>query len=70
MLLQGLSKAEAESRFWIMDANGLITRARHHLTGIVEPFAKPAGGTDQEGEQLLSVVKRVKVLLCCKPSAF
>ncbi|KAG2435604.1 hypothetical protein HYH02_011895 [Chlamydomonas schloesseri] len=55
---QGLSPKQAADRFHVIDAHGLITSAR---TGIAD-FARPFARTDptHEGEDLLSVVKRVK----------
>ena len=51
---------DAAKRFWILDKNGLITRKRpaEELTDVVRPFAAVAED-DVEGEDLLSVVKRV-----------
>ncbi len=58
--LQGLTEAQARERFWILDADGLITKSRQGLTAVVEPFAR-LGETDGEG--LLDVVKRVGSIL-------
>jgi len=55
----GATAAEAASRFWVLDARGLVTRARGDLSPTVAPFARPAGGDDSEGEPLASVVARV-----------
>ena len=69
--LQGLDFDDAAKRFWILDKNGLITRKRPNedLTDVVRPFAA-VGEDDIEGEDLLSVVKRVRCLdldeyICC-----
>ena len=61
--LQGLDFDDAAKRFWILDKNGLITRKRpdEELTDVVRPFAA-VGEDDVEGEDLLSVVKRVRCL--------
>lgn len=47
----------------MLDAGGLITKARGKLTPVVEPFAKPASGDERDGESLLEVVKRVLFVL-------
>lgn len=54
--MQGLTEQEARSRFWILDAEGLITKSRQGLTPVVEPFAR-LGETD--GEALEDVINRV-----------
>jgi len=57
----GAAPAAAAARFWVLDAHGLVTRARGtFLDPAVAPFARPAGGGDVEGENLLDVVSRVK----------
>lgn len=58
---QGLDFEDAAKRFWILDKNGLITRKRpdEELSEVVRPFAAIAED-DIEGEDLLSVVKRVR----------
>lgn len=57
---QGLEFEEAAKRFWILDANGLITKHRpaEQLSDVQRPFAA-IGEDDKEGESLLDVVKRV-----------
>ena len=57
---QGLDFDDAAKQFWILDKNGLITRKRpdDQLTDVTRPFAA-IGEDDVEGEDLLSVVKRV-----------
>lgn len=57
---KGLDFEDAAKRFWILDKNGLITRKRpdDELSDVVRPFAA-IGEDDIEGEDLLSVVKRV-----------
>lgn len=55
----GATAAEAAANFYILDARGLVTRARGDLSPTVAPFARPAGGQDEEGESLASVVARV-----------
>ena len=64
---QGLDFEDAAKRFWILDKNGLITRKRpdEELTDVVRPFAAIAED-DVEGEDLLSVVKRVRGHSCSK----
>ena len=66
---QGLDFEDAAKRFWILDKNGLITRKRpdEELTEVVRPFAAVAED-DIEGEDLLSVVKRVCGRDCCQPA--
>lgn len=61
MVKHGLDFEDAAKRFWILDKNGLITRKRpdDELSDVVRPFAA-IGEDDIEGEDLLSVVKRVK----------
>ena len=60
---QGLSREEALGQFWVLDANGLLTKKRAYLSPTQECFARPAqdseGPHDNEGESLLSVIKRV-----------
>ena len=61
---QGLSEQEARSRFYILDADGLITKARDGLTPVVEPFARLGEG---DGESLESVVCRVSLIMKILP---
>ena len=49
---------EATHHFWILDANGLITRKRSDITSYVQPFARE-DDVQHEGESLEQVVKRV-----------
>eukprot|EP00775_Hariotina_reticulata_P003588 gene3588-3854_t len=56
----GLTPEQAASNFWLLDAEGLITRSRPGVPDYVERFARPAGSVDVEGEGLLQVVQRVK----------
>ena len=57
--LQGLTPDEARANFWILDANGLITKRRENLTPTQEAFARSTTDpTDQEGESLLSVINQ------------
>lgn len=58
MEAQGLPSHQAVSNFWVLDVNGLVTRARSDLPLHVEPFARPE--SDLEGLSLLEVVQRVK----------
>lgn len=57
-VLQGLTFEEATHHFWILDANGLITRKRSDITSYVQPFARE-DDVQHEGESLEQVVKRV-----------
>jgi len=57
MMKHGLTEAQAADHFWILDASGLITKARQGLTAVVEPFARLG---EADGESLIDVVKRVK----------
>lgn len=54
----GLKQEDAAKNFWILDKDGLITRARANLPSHVHLFARPEAET--EGMSLLNVVKRVK----------
>ena len=56
---QGLSEAEARAAFWVIDKEGLVTSQRSNLTSTVKPFAR-TDPNERDGEDLLSVVKRVK----------
>jgi len=56
--VQGLTEAQAADHFWILDASGLITKARQGLTAVVEPFARLG---EADGESLIDVVKRVSI---------
>ncbi|KAI8465581.1 MAG: NAD malic enzyme [Monoraphidium minutum] len=58
METQGLAPEEAQSNFWVLDVNGLITNARGDIPPHVAPFARPEAGL--EGLSLLEVVRRVK----------
>lgn len=59
---QGLTPEEARARFWILDANGLMTKRREHLTHTQEAFARSTiDPSDQEGESLINVIKRVSL---------
>ena len=57
-VLQGLTFEEATHHFWVLDANGLITRKRSDITSYVQPFARE-DDVQHEGESLEQVVKRV-----------
>eukprot|EP00891_Asterochloris_glomerata_P006016 jgi/Astpho2/6016/Aster-03973 len=59
MVKHGLTFEEATHHFWILDANGLITRKRSDITSYVQPFARD-DDVQHEGESLEQVVKRVK----------
>ena len=59
MVKHGFATEQAAERFWIVDADGLVTHTRPHLMPHVKLFAR----WDQdsaEGEALLDVVARVK----------
>jgi malate dehydrogenase (decarboxylating) len=61
MRKHGLSESEAASRFHVLDKDGLITASRPGLepSSVIRPFAA-AGPGDVEGEDLESVVRRVR----------
>lgn len=54
----GLKQEDAARNFWILDKDGLITRARPNLPSHVHLFARSEAET--EGMSLLNVVKRVR----------
>lgn len=67
MLLSGMEKQgpmtpeAAAANFWVLDADGLITRSRKGLADYVARFARPVGDNSaDEGDKLLDVVKKVK----------
>ena len=64
LLRYGLDKREAGNRFYIVDADGLITKDRKNLLELEELFYDlttfAAEETDMEGQSLLEVVKKVK----------
>ncbi|PNH03635.1 NAD-dependent malic enzyme 2, mitochondrial [Tetrabaena socialis] len=61
MQKHGLSAERAGSQFWVLDYQGLITRARPGVADFVKPYARPEEDAAFEGEGLLSVVKRVRL---------
>jgi malate dehydrogenase (oxaloacetate-decarboxylating) len=73
MLREGLSKAEAYSRFWLIDRAGLLTTQSENLTNFQRPYAHDVEllknwTLDQAGSiQLIDVVRNVKptILIGC-----
>jgi malate dehydrogenase (oxaloacetate-decarboxylating) len=62
MVSQGLSDAEAASRIWVVDINGLLTDDRTDLSEGQRRFAQPAARVkDWAGVQLADVVHQVDV---------
>jgi malate dehydrogenase (oxaloacetate-decarboxylating) len=62
MVSQGLSDAEAASRIWVVDINGLLTDDRTDLSDGQRRFAQPADRVkDWDGVQLADVVHQVDV---------
>ena len=59
MVKHGLTAEQAASRFWVLDAGGLITHARSGLEPHVKTFARWDDDIP-EGEGLQEVVQRVK----------
>ena len=59
MVKHGLTREQAASRFWVLDAGGLITHSRNGLEPHVKAFAR-WDEDGSEGEGLLDVVARVK----------
>lgn len=56
---QGLTPEQAAERFYILDADGLVTQKRGDaLTDTVRPFARKEG--EMEGARLEDVVKHVR----------
>ena len=64
--MQGLSPEEARAAFWVIDKDGLITTQRSHLSEYVQPFAR-TDPSERDGEDLLSLVKRVKPTVLVLP---
>ncbi|XP_020094144.1 NAD-dependent malic enzyme 59 kDa isoform, mitochondrial isoform X1 [Ananas comosus] len=56
--------AEVQCQFWLLDKDGLVTKARNSLDPAVAPFARGLGPGEveglHEGASLLEVVKKVK----------
>jgi hypothetical protein len=61
MQKHGLHSATAAANFWVLDAHGLITQARPGMNQLVSHFAR-RDAESQEGESLVSVIKRVRAL--------
>ena len=60
---QGMTPEQAAERFYILDADGLVTRKRGAaLPENVRPYARHE--EDLEGLRLEDVVKHVRLLLC------
>ncbi|XP_048141605.1 NAD-dependent malic enzyme 59 kDa isoform, mitochondrial isoform X2 [Rhodamnia argentea] len=60
--MAGNSEAAANSQFYLLDKDGLVTKARKNLDPAAAPFAKDPGEIDglAEGANLLEVVKKVR----------
>lgn len=54
----GVSPLQAQKNFYILDKDGLITKARSDISSRVRPFARPE--SEMEGKSLLEVVREVK----------
>ena len=62
MLAQGMTPEQAAERFYILDADGLVTRKRGAaLPENVRPYARQE--EDLEGLRLEDVVRHVRLLL-------
>lgn len=59
MVRHGLTEEQAQERFYILDAEGLITVHRKNLDINVAPFAR-RDAESKDGERLVDVIKRVK----------
>ncbi|XP_030457278.1 NAD-dependent malic enzyme 59 kDa isoform, mitochondrial [Syzygium oleosum] len=60
--MAGNSEAAANSQFYLLDKDGLVTKARKNLDLAAAPFAKDPGEIDglAEGANLLEVVRKVR----------
>ncbi|KAI3434360.1 Malic enzyme [Psidium guajava] len=60
--MAGNSEAAANSQFYLLDKDGLVTKARKNLDPAAAPFAKNPGEIDglAEGANLLEVVRKVR----------
>ncbi|KAF8026596.1 hypothetical protein BT93_F3167 [Corymbia citriodora subsp. variegata] len=60
--MAGNSEAAANSQFYLLDKDGLVTKARKNLDPAAAPFAKDPGEIDglAEGANLLEVVRKVR----------
>lgn len=57
----GLTPEAAASKFWVLDAQGLVTQYRPGLPGYVSRFARPTScSVAEEGDGLLDVVRKVQ----------
>ena len=67
--MQGLSAEQARAAFWVIDKDGLVTSQRSSLSEYVQPFARTEPD-ERDGEDLLSLVKRVKPTVLVFPGVF
>ncbi|CAL4925769.1 unnamed protein product [Urochloa decumbens] len=62
--MPGIHITEGHNQFWVLDKDGLITKAREGLDPAVAGFARGSGPDEipdlQEGASLVEVVKKVK----------
>ncbi|KAK3434829.1 hypothetical protein EUGRSUZ_D02251 [Eucalyptus grandis] len=60
--MAGNSEAAANSQFYLLDKDGLVTKARKNLDSAAAPFAKDPGDINGlvEGANLLEVVRKVR----------
>eukprot|EP01135_Chromosphaera_perkinsii_P000286 Nk52_evm55s62 gene=Nk52_evmTU55s62 len=61
MVMSGISEEEARSKFWLLDADGLLTSDRN-LTSFQKPFARKDTDKNMRLEEVVSEVKPTIIL--------